>query len=128
MVVAGAAQIGVVVRQQGQVGLSQRQAFQTLAQDRFEALVAARTEAEGATAGQLQAHFAMGLAQAQDAQAGPVALGWVDAPFEDVADHAGRVRPGLLSPADQPLWRPLGVLAMALGHVLGLCAVPALVR
>ena len=55
-------------------------------------------------------------------------LGRMDAPFEDVADHAGGVRPGLLSPADQPLWRPLGVLAMALGHVLGLCAVPALVR
>ncbi len=52
----------------------------------------------------------------------------MDAPFEDVADHAGRVRPGLLGPADQPLWRPLGVLAMALGHVLGLRAVPALVH
>ncbi len=118
----------MVVRQQGQVGLSQRQVFQPLAQDRFEALVAARAEAEGASAGQLQTHFAMGLAQAQDAQAGPIAVSRVDAPFEDVADHAGRVRPGLLSPADQPLRRPFGVLAMALGHVLGLCAVPALVR
>ncbi|MCY1365997.1 hypothetical protein D9M69_528730 [compost metagenome] len=49
------------------------------------------------------------------------------APFEDGLDHPGSVRPRLLGPADQPLRRPLGMLAMALGHVLGLCAVPALV-
>jgi len=87
-----------------------------------------RAEAEGASAGQLQTHFAMGLAEAQDAQTGAVTLGRVDAPFEDVADHAGGVRPGLLGPADQPLRRPFGMLAMALGHVLGLRAVPTLVR
>ncbi len=90
----------MVVRQQGQVLLGQRQVLQPLAQDRFEALVAARAEADGATAGQLQAHFAVGFAQAQDAQAGPVALLRMDAPFEDVLDQAGGVRAGLLGPAD----------------------------
>ena len=85
VVVAGAAQVGVVVRQQGQVLLGQRQVFQPLAQDRFEALVAARAEADGATAGQLQTRLTVGFTQAQDAQAGPVALLRMDAPFEDAA-------------------------------------------
>ncbi|MOA37667.1 hypothetical protein D3C78_1592800 [compost metagenome] len=52
----------------------------------------------------------------------------MNAAFEDVADHAGGIRPGLFGPADQPLRRPFGVLAMALGHMLGLRAVPAFVQ
>jgi len=47
--------------------LGQRQVFQALTQDRFEAPVAARAEAEGSSAGRFQARFAMGIAQAQDA-------------------------------------------------------------
>ncbi|MDT4856179.1 hypothetical protein FQZ97_905600 [compost metagenome] len=70
MVVAGAAQIRVVVRQQGQVLLGQWQVFQALAQDRFEALVATGAEAEGSPAGGFQTRFAMGFTEAQDAQAG----------------------------------------------------------
>lgn len=70
----------------------------------------------------------MGLTQAQDAQAGAVAMSRVDAPFEDVADHGSGVRSGLFGPADQPLRRPFGMLAMALGHVLGLRAVSAFVQ
>ncbi|MOA50932.1 hypothetical protein D3C78_1740120 [compost metagenome] len=49
----------------------------------------------------------------------------MDAAFEDVGDDTGRIRARLLSPADQPLRRPLSVFAVALGHVLGLGSVAA---
>lgn len=124
MVVAGTTQVGVVARQQRQVRLGQRQALEALAQDRLEAPVATGAEAECTLAGRLQALLAMRLAQAQDAQAGPVAEGRMDAPLEDVADHPGRMGAGMFRPAHQALRRPLGMLAMALGHVLGLRAVP----
>ncbi|OSR30428.1 hypothetical protein BV322_05710 [Pseudomonas syringae pv. actinidiae] len=51
----------------------------------------------------------------------------MDSAFEDVGDDASGVGPGLLCPADQPLRCPFGVLAVALGHVLGLGGVPAFV-
>ncbi|MNN33012.1 hypothetical protein D3C81_1467490 [compost metagenome] len=52
----------------------------------------------------------------------------MDSAFKDVGDDASGVRPGLLGPADQSLRRPLGMFAMALGHVLGLSGVAAFVR
>ncbi|MCY1365998.1 hypothetical protein D9M69_528740 [compost metagenome] len=52
----------MVVRQQGQVLLSQQQAVEALAQDRFEALVATGTEVECPLAGGFQTRFAMRLA------------------------------------------------------------------
>ncbi|MNN07897.1 hypothetical protein D3C81_1207330 [compost metagenome] len=52
---------------------------------------------------------------------------WVDSAFEDVGDDASGVRAGLLRPADQPLWCPFGMFAVALGHVLGLGSVAAFV-
>jgi len=52
----------------------------------------------------------------------------MDSAFEDVGDDASGVGPGLLCPADQPLRRPFGVLAVALGHVLGLGGVAAFVQ
>ncbi|OSR64447.1 hypothetical protein BV328_05779 [Pseudomonas syringae pv. actinidiae] len=67
------------------------------------------------------------FAQAQDAQAGAEAVLRMDSALEDVGDDASGVRPGLFCPADQPLWSPFGVLAVALGHVLGLGGVPAFV-
>mgnify|MGYP000979694178 CR=1 FL=1 len=68
------------------------------------------------------------FAQAQDAQAGAEAVLWVDSAFEDVGDDTGRIRARLLSPADQPLGRPLGVFAVTFGHVLGVGSVAAFVR
>ena len=66
------------------------------------------------------------FAQAQDAQAGAEAVLRMDSAFEDVGDNASGVRPCLLGPADQPLRRPLGMFAVALGHVLDLGGVAAL--
>lgn len=68
------------------------------------------------------------FAQAQDAQAGAEAVLWVDSAFEDVGDDASSVGLRLLCPADQSLGRPLGMLTVTLGHVLGLGGVAAFVR
>lgn len=68
------------------------------------------------------------FAQAQDAQAGAEAVLRMDSAFEDVGDNASGVRPRLLCPADQPLWSPFGMFAVALGHVLGLGGVAAFVQ
>lgn len=51
----------------------------------------------------------------------------MDSAFEDVGDDAGRIRAGLFGPTDQPLWRPLGMFAVALGHVLGVGGVATFV-
>src|SRR5215207_3926812 len=69
----------------------------------------------------------MGLAQAQDAQAGAVAVLRMDAPFEDGLDHPGGVRPGLLGPADQPISR-CGVHSACSRWLLGMCSVSVLCR
>ncbi len=53
--------------------------------------------------------------ETQDAQASAEAVLWMDSTFEDVGDDAGRVRPRLLCPLDQPLWCPFGVFAWLLG-------------
>ena len=58
----------------------------------------------------------------------PSVVGTVDSAFEDVGDDASGVRPGLLSPVDQSLRRPLGMFAVTFGHVLGLGGVAAFVR
>ncbi len=49
-------------------------------------------------------------------------MGRMDALLEDVADHPGGVRPGLLRPAHQALRRPLGMFAMVARHVFALGA------
>ena len=108
--------------------LGQRQALQPLAQDRFEAFVAACAQCQRTLARGFQPRFAVLFTQAQDAQAGAEAVLRVDSAFEDVGDDASGVWPGLLCPADQPLRCLLGVFAVALGHVLGLGGVAAFVQ
>ncbi|CAI9008909.1 hypothetical protein EMIT0324P_90003 [Pseudomonas chlororaphis] len=107
--------------------LGQRQPFQSLAQDRFEAFVAACAQCQRTLASGFQPLFAVLFAQAQDAQAGTEAVLRMDSAFEDVGDDAGCIRAGLFCPADQSLRRPLGMFAVALGHVLGLGGVATFV-
>lgn len=114
--------------QASQVLPGQRQTFQPLTQNRFQAFVAARAQCQRSLASGFQPLFAVLFAQAQDAQAGAEAVLRMDPAFEDVGDDARRIRACLLCPVDQPLRRPLGVFAMALGHVLGLGRVAALMR
>src|SRR5450830_429455 len=127
VVVAGATQVDVLVGQQRQVLLGQWQSFQTLAQDRFEAFVTACAQCQRTLASGFQPLFAVLFAQAQDAQAGTEAVLRMDSSFKDVGDDASGVGPRLLCPADQPLRCPLGMFAVALGHMLGLSGVAAFV-
>ncbi|VVM74897.1 hypothetical protein PS639_05432 [Pseudomonas fluorescens] len=99
-----------------------------MAQDRFEAFVTARAQCQRTLASGFQPLFAVLFAQAQDAQAGAEAVLRMDSALEDVGDDAGRIRACLLCPADQPLRCPLGMFAVALGHVLDLGGVAAFVR
>jgi len=106
-------------------GRRQRLGFQAVPEDGVDALVAEGVQRQGAGAGGFQALRAGARPQAQDAQAGPVALDGVGAGDEDLLHQAGGGGADLLRPADQALGTPLHILPVMAGHVGQHRGVPA---
>src|SRR5208282_1962486 len=89
-------------------------------QDRFDVSVGAGAGRHRAGARGLESLSAVALGQPENAEARAVALLGVPALREDRARELPRLGPDALGPAHDPRRRPLQVLLVALGHVLGL--------
>ena len=89
-------------------------------QDGLDRTHRARPQGEGALGGGFEPGIGVGLGQAQDPEAGAVALFGMTPSLEDVSDERARGGSDLLGPSREALGRPLlGEQAVFLGHVLG---------
>lgn len=116
-VVVGTTHIGVF---EGQTALGRRAhtlLVQPILQDRFHAAVGGRADVDGPLAGALQPLVADRLAQAQDAQARPVALLRVAALMQDVLDQGFGVEPDTPGPLHQTGRAPALHGLVRRGHV-----------
>ena len=79
-----------------------------------------RAEGEGTLGGGFEAGVGVGLGQAQDAEAGAVALLGMTSGVEDLGDECGGGGSDFLGPSRESFGRPLlGEPAVLLRHVLG---------
>src|SRR5262245_37806870 len=100
-------------------GLLRRMAVEVVVEDRFDRAVGPRADVDGAGGGGIEACPAERLGETDDAEAGAEALLGMAFVLEDELAQGGGCRPdggGLLADA---LDGPVGMAAMAGGHVLG---------
>ena len=101
--------VGVVVRPadvgvsfgQSELGLWVVGLIEAGGKDGLDGPVAERPEPEGAAAGGVQALGGIGAKEPHETEAGAVALLGVLAGLKELLDEGGRVRSGLLGPADE---------------------------
>ncbi len=98
-----------------------------VAEDRFDAAVAAAVDSESPRGGRFQAGGAVALGQALEPEAGAVGLLGMT-PGEDGGDQGGGVRSDLPGPVDEAVGRPVAHAAVLLGPVLRRGGVAPLVR
>ena len=98
-----------------------------VAEDRFDAAVAAAVDGQRPGGGRFQAGGAVALGQALEPEAGAVGLLGM-APGEDGGDQGGGVRSDLPGPVDEAVGRPVAHPAVLLGPVLRRGGVAPLVR
>ena len=118
VVVIGATQIGVF---EGQTGLGRGAddplLVQTVLPDRLQAAVGGGADGDGPLAGRFQAVVAVGLTEAQDAQARPVSLLRRSALMQNALHDGSGMRPDPRRPVEQA-WRiPAEDRLVARGHV-----------
>jgi len=118
VVVIGATQIGVF---DGQTGLGRGAddalLVQTVLQDRFQAAVGRGADGDGPFASGFQAIVAVGLGEAQDAQARPVTLLRMSALVQKALYDRAGMRPDARGPVEQAWCIPAEDRLMARGHV-----------
>src|SRR3990167_8718016 len=94
-------------------------------EDRVDMPIGARADGDGAGAGGLEAGVAVALGEAQDPEAGAVALLGVRPIGEDGLDEGGGLRADRAGPRDEARRGPLQMVLMRLGHVGRVGGVPA---
>lgn len=94
-------------------------------EDVLDPLVGENAGRQGTTTGGVQAVLAVPFGQAQDAHTGTIGLLRMFAGGQERLHELGSVRPDSLSPAHEPVGRPLLILLMGRGHVFSNRGVPA---
>jgi len=124
MVVAGAAQIGVIEERRGTAVLGRR--IVVLAGEKGgDAFAIEDAEFDGARRHRFEAGHVDAAIRTQNAQASAEPLFGVRPAGEHGADQPFGVRPDLAGPTAEPIRRPLGVAPVGTGHVVGVRAVLA---
>src|ERR1700722_16730218 len=124
MVVAGTTQIGVIEKRGG-TAFPGRGVVRLAGEKGGDALAVEDAQFEGAGGDRFEASRIDATIRAQNAQAGAEPLFGVRPAGEHGADQAFGVGSDLAGPAAEPIRRPLGVIPVGTGHVVGLRAVLA---
>ena len=124
MVVAGTTQIGVIEKRGG-TAFPGRGVVRLAREKGSDALAVEDAQFEGAGRDRFDACRVDAAIGAQNAQAGAEPLFGVRPAGEHGADQAFGVGSDLAGPAAEPIRRPLGVIPVGTGHVVGLRAVLA---
>src|SRR5258708_5428623 len=119
MVIAGAANVGVVGEQLALRGWPGRMRMEAVLEDRLNGAVGSGADVEAAVAGRFQPLGAVLPCQAQDADAGAVALLGVRPAFQDQRGELGGARADRRRVDGDALDRPFGVPPVPAPHVLG---------
>src|SRR3569833_44673 len=89
----------------------------TTIEDGQDALAGGALEFYRQGAGGLEAVLAVLPSQGQQPQAGAITLLGMRFAFQKMLDNGARVRADRATPVDQPLWSPLGMCTMCMGHM-----------
>src|SRR6266478_2463939 len=125
MVVAGTANVGVVGEQLALPGGSGRPLVEPVLEDRLDRSVGTGADVETAVAGRLQSVGAVLPRQAQDAEAGAVALLGMGPALQDQLGELGGAWTDYRRFTADPLDGPLGIAPVRTRHVFGDRGVPA---
>ena len=123
MVIAGAAQIGVI-EERGLTAAFRGGPVVLAGAERGDALAGERAEFNGAGRNRFGARRIDAAIKPQDSKAGAKTLFGMLSAGEHGGDQPLGVGPDLAGPAAEPVRRPLGVTPVGSGHVIGIGAVP----
>src|SRR5205823_2579864 len=124
MVIAGAADVGMVGQQLALACRLRRLSIEPVFEDRLDRAVGTGADIQTAIAGRLQPLGAVLARQPQDAEASAVALFRMWPALQDQRGELGSARANRRRLTADPLDRPFGVTPVRARHVLGDCRMP----